>query len=625
MEQLRDYQQEMLDRLAKAWKRHRSVMVQMPTGTGKTHLMAAVIKECLCHQTKAQVLVVAHRRELLEQIRQTLDVFGLSDSQVRVESIQKLSRHVSETDTRPSLVVIDEAHHALATTYSVLWDKWPKAKFLGLTATPCRMNGAAFTDLFDTLLQSWTIQTFIDKGWLSDFEYVSASPDSQVMRQIRLLKKRGVDGDYQTKELATVMDVPESIVHLYKTYQSFACGKKGIVYAIDREHARHITECYGTHGVSCAMIDAKTPAAERQRTVEQYRRKEIDVLVNVDIFSEGYDCPEVEFIQLARPTLSLSKYLQQVGRGMRVSEGKSQVLILDNVGLYQQFGLPTADRDWQQLFLGKEPGKGIQGLERCVVVDEKKQDKELLNLEMVCIKNSGERRTGLEVFLQNGLYGVMRNGKITCPARFKKVKRLQDGCGFFALGIYLAPDRHNYGRMDEITTVIDRFGRDLQVKLYGKVHWENGCFYGELVGANFIYSNYWDPIGNAYYDLYPNFTKVAGVEIANTYEHNSKTAPCRKLRMSTGNVSPRFHVWDMYYNKDIIIAREYLIVKKDKNHSYRICGYMDDCVLVQSEEQYGYQQIMLNGEKGQYFARLPQGTTRIANHRQLGLQKVQTG
>lgn len=93
------------------------------------------------------------------------------------------------------------------------------------------------------------------------------------------------------------------------------------------------------------MIDAKTPATDRQRTVADYRRQTIDVLVNVDIFSEGFDCPEVEFILLARPTLSLSKYLQQVGRGMRTSKGKKQVLILDNVGLYQQFGLPTVDRD----------------------------------------------------------------------------------------------------------------------------------------------------------------------------------------------------------------------------------------------------------------------------------------
>ena len=624
---LRDYQQDMLTRLYKVWKRHRSVMVQMPTGTGKTYLMAAVIKECLCHHDKTQagVLVIAHRQELLEQARQTLAAFGLSDKQVRVESIQKLSRRIDEIDGYPSLVIVDEAHHALAATYRMLWDRWPKAKFLGLTATPCRLNGASFTDLFDILLRSWTIQTFIDIGWLSDFEYVSVSPDSQVMKQIRSLQKHGVDGDYQTKELATVMDVPESIEHLYKTYQHFAYGKKGIVYAIDREHAKHITDYYGMHGVNCAMIDAKTPTAERLRIVENYKNRHIDVLVNVDIFSEGYDCPEVEFIQLARPTLSLSKYLQQVGRGMRISKGKSQVLILDNVGLYQRFGLPTVDRDWQALFLGKEMGKGEQGLTRCVVVDDREQDRELVNLEMVRIKSGGQKRMGLEVFLQDGRYGVMRNGKITCPARFKRVKRLQDDCGFFALGVYMKKNEQNYGKPVEVMTVIDKKGVDLQVMLYGDVRWQEGYFCGVSERNHYSYITCWDPVGGSYYyDTYPEFHMVAGVEIGWGDEHSPSESHCMKLRRSTGKVSPRFHEWEMFFNRSIVIARDYLIVKRDKNHSYRIKGYLTDSVLVESDEDYGYQQIFPDGKKGKLFRKMPEGYKRVMNMGILGLQRVKS-
>ena len=273
---MRDYQQEMLDRLYKAWKRQRSVMVQMPTGTGKTWLMAVAIRreKGRVNSEKfatARILVVAHRRELIEQISRTLDSFGIENGlivsgreidetkQVQVASIQTLARREqlfpplerrwngdgTESGSKLftihfSLIIIDEAHHALARTYRMLWDKWPKARFLGLTATPCRLNNAPFTDLFDTLLQSWSIQEFIDKGWLSDFEYVSASPDSEAMRRVRSLRKRGADGDYQTTELATVMDVPESVEHLYRTYRQFAYGKKGIVYAINREHAGHI-------------------------------------------------------------------------------------------------------------------------------------------------------------------------------------------------------------------------------------------------------------------------------------------------------------------------------------------------------------------------------------------------
>ena len=630
----------MLCRLKNAWKRHYSVMVQMPTGTGKTHLMAEVVRNTSLYRTgktRADVLVVTHRKELIEQISQTLATFGMAHGlivngksidttqSVQVASIQTLHRHLENIMQEFGLVIIDEAHHALARTYRMLWERWPKARFLGLTATPCRLDGSAFTDLFDTLIQSWTIRDFIDRGWLSDFEYVSASSDSRAMRRVRSLKKRGTDGDYQTKEMAMVLDCPESIEHLYHTYLQFARGKKGIVYAIDREHAWHISDYYGSHGVRCAMIDAMIPAQERQQIVASYRQQATDVLVNVDIFSEGYDCPEVEFIQLARPTLSLSKYLQQVGRGMRSSEGKTQTIILDNVGLFLQFGLPTVDRDWQQLFLGKEIGRGVQGMERCVVVDGESQEKELVSLEMDRIKKAGQRGTGLEIFLQDGRYGVMHNGRITCPARFNKMERLQKDCGFFALGISWGQNKHNDGHLGKMTTVIDLFGRDLQVKLYGEVQWENGFFHGKWVGARSVFDNYWDPVGKAYYDMYPDFTKVAGVEIANSYEHNSATVPCRKLRTSTGNVSPRFNEWEMFYNKDILIARDYLVVKKDKNHSYRISGYMDDCILVESEERYGFLQIMLDGKKGQYFTHLPEETIHVVNYRQLGLQKVCTG
>ena len=464
--ELRDYQVDMLERLEKAWKRNRSVMVQMPTGTGKTHLMAAAIRrekgrvnsEKLAPAEQGGMLVVTHRRELIEQISRTLDSFGIEHGlivsgreidetkQVQVASIQTLARREqlsppSRTEmerravancslfTLPfSLIIIDEAHHALARTYRMLWDKWPKARFLGLTATPCRLNNAPFTDLFDTLLQSWSIQEFIDKGWLSDFEYVSASPDSEAMRRVRSLRKRGADGDYQATELATVMDVPESVEHLYRTYRQFAYGKKGIVYAINREHAGHIATYYNNMGVRCAVIDSKTPAEERRRIIEEYKNKNKDneatappsspegdtadpahkdktieapsgavrgasILVNVDIFSEGFDCPEVEFIQLARPTLSLSKYLQQVGRGMRVSPGKPHVLILDNVGLYQTFGLPTEERDWKKTFYGLSTGKGNATSGRYVVIDENSHDRELVNLEMVRIKKGESYRS----------------------------------------------------------------------------------------------------------------------------------------------------------------------------------------------------------------------------------------
>jgi len=647
--QLRDYQIIMFQALNKAWKRTQSVMVQMPTGTGKTHLMAVVIKENIKVETLkngngcACVLVVAHRRELIEQISQTLDGFGVEhgviasgqavdySQKVQVASIQTLARRGLPPSTTgrvgefvPSLVVVDEAHHVLAKTYRRLWEWWPKAKFLGLTATPCRLNNTPFTDLFQVLLQSWPIQEFIDKGWLSDFEYVSASPNSEALKRVRSLKKRGADGDYQMAELATVMDVPESVEHLYRTYRQFADGKKGIVYAIDRQHAQHIAEYYALQGVKCAVIDSKTPAEVRRALVADYRDGRVSVLVNVDIFSEGFDCPEVEFIQLARPTLSLSKYLQQVGRGMRVSPGKPHVLILDNVGLYQTFGLPTEERDWRQTFYGLTSGKGMAESGRLVVLDDEGREKELVNLEMVRIKKGGKKCAGLEIFLQDGRYGIRNNGRVSCPARFKEIVRLHDQGGYFAAGIF---GGKLYGDYVEYASLIDRKGIDQGLRLFRELEWQDGIYYsyylpqGYRLGDDYWYV-YWDPKGNCYYDCDPEFRMVAGVEVAEAYEHDgNKEHRCHKLRYNTGNLSPRFQIRDMFYNKHIIIARDYLVVKTDRNHVYHICGYWNGSVIVQKEDMTGYQQIFLNGKKGDSLRTLPPGMTRISPFSYIYYQK----
>ena len=228
---LRDYQQEMKLRLFEEWELHRSVMVQMPTGTGKTHLLAAIVREFLCG-SGSRVWIVAHRRELVEQIEDTVSRYGMGkeDGRVKVMSIQWLSRHRREMEVSPGLIVIDEAHHALAETYRELWKRYPEARKLGMTATPCRLNRKGFTDLFDTLITSWSIAEFIGKGWLSSFDYVSIRANSSEQRLIDSLKKRGADGDYQVKEMNAVLNRETGIRQLYESVRRYAAGKKGIVY-----------------------------------------------------------------------------------------------------------------------------------------------------------------------------------------------------------------------------------------------------------------------------------------------------------------------------------------------------------------------------------------------------------
>ena len=544
-----DYQEDMKERIEKALRLHRSVMAQMPTGTGKTVLLASVVESFLREHSNCNVWIVAHRRELVSQIRETIqrvfsktpsllykdfsnhptnsskitpslftlkegstshpdpltlrgeggnrptrcseplrskdggpskvspdcagwdrldatclrpaeglgDRLGMSGASkvspdclsasafnvpIKAVSIQWLSKHYDEIEEEPGMIVIDEAHHALAKTYKEMWERFPKAKFLGLTATPCRLNGKGFTDLFDVLVQSWSVPEFISKGRLATYDFVSIKSDGVTQRLIDSLQKRGADGDYQNKEMDMLLNKKPSIERLYQSLEEFGKDRKGIVYAINISHANAIAEFYREHGIVAVAIDSKTPASERRMLIERFKSSSlsfskitpslftlkegstshpdpltlrgeggnrptrcseplrskvggaskpspdcagwdrltdtclragdglgatclraadgvadelapIQVLVNVDIFSEGFDCPDVEFVQLARPTLSLAKYLQMVGRGLRVAKGKKNCVIIDNVGLYRVFGLPSQVWNWNAMFEGK--------------------------------------------------------------------------------------------------------------------------------------------------------------------------------------------------------------------------------------------------------------------------------
>ena len=523
-----DYQEDMKERIEKALRLHRSVMAQMPTGTGKTVLLASVVESFLREHSNCNVWIVAHRRELVSQIKDTLNKFLLNFSfsnhpvplskegstfspspsssgsgdvtalwcseplrskvggpskvspdcagwdrlgatclwpadglgatsassvnptsdmmPIKAVSIQWLSKHYDEIEEEPGMIVIDEAHHALAKTYKEMWERFPNAKFLGLTATPCRLNGKGFTDLFDVLVQSWSVPEFISKGRLATYDFVSIKSDSVTQRLIDSLQKRGADGDYQNKEMDMLLNKKPSIERLYRSLEEFGKERKGIVYAINIRHANAIAEFYREHGIAAVAIDSKTPSSLRKELIERFKASSfsssnhqpsilhkdlsnhpdksskitpslftikegstshpdpltlrgeggnrptrcseplrskdggpskvspdcagwdrltdtclrvadgaapIQVLVNVDIFSEGFDCPDVEFVQLARPTLSLAKYLQMVGRGLRVAKGKKNCVIIDNVGLYRVFGLPSQVWNWNAMFEGK--------------------------------------------------------------------------------------------------------------------------------------------------------------------------------------------------------------------------------------------------------------------------------
>ena len=424
---LRDYQIDICSRVSEAFEHQRSVMVQMPTGTGKTVVLAELVKRLKMKDEGVRILIVAHRRELIEQIKATIKRMKMDSRNITVESIQTISRRIDALDFIPSLVVIDEAHHALAKTYKMMWETWPDVKFLGLTATPCRLNGKGFTDLFDVLVQSWDIPAFIKDKWLSTYDFVSIKADSRTQQLISSLKKRGADGDYQVKEMDAVLNKRPTIERLYECVIEYAHNRKGFVYAINIDHARSIAEYYQSQGVNAVAIDSHTPVKERERIISSFRSGGLQVLVNVDIFSEGFDCPDVEFIQLARPTLSLAKYLQMVGRGLRPSKGKKNCRIIDNVGLYRVFGLPSQIWDWQSAFEGRMKMRD----ERLKSKDERLKSKDnhssliihqKIDTEMYLVVSHEQLDATFEQHTEDGRMMKVRNDLLS--GKWGRVKRI---------------------------------------------------------------------------------------------------------------------------------------------------------------------------------------------------------
>ena len=573
-----DYQEDMKERIEKALRLHRSVMAQMPTGTGKTVLLASVVESFLREHSNCNVWIVAHRRELVSQIRETIErvfsktpsllykdfsnhpvnsskitpsLFTLKEGStshpdpltlrgeggnrptrcseplrskvggpskvspdclsasafnvpIKAVSIQWLSKHYDEIEEEPGMIVIDEAHHALAKTYKGMWDRFPKAKFLGLTATPCRLNGKGFTDLFDVLVQSWSVPEFISKGRLATYDFVSIKSDGVTQRLIDSLQKRGADGDYQNKEMDMLLNKKPSIERLYQSFEEFGKDRKGIVYAINISHAQKITKLYQEHGVKAIAIDSKTPAAERQQDIEAFKKGDIQVLVNVDIFSEGFDCPDVEFVQLARPTLSLAKYLQMVGRGLRVAKGKKNCVIIDNVGLYRVFGLPSQVWNWNAMFEGKlKVGKR----------KETPKDREFFLMN--------EKQDDIQIHPDSEMMMVMSHEELLQTIQYRE---FVDSRGEFA--IIKLPD----GKM----TVVNRQGEQVL---------EPGDYYDmKLLDGNILFYRhcrkevcYYDLLSGAIIDDGPNvydvpkvvtlegweFIKYGDVYMSRTYEHFS--------------------------------------------------------------------------------------------------------
>lgn len=608
---LRDYQKDIVTRVYQEWEHHRSVMVQMPTGTGKTHVLASIVnEECrMKNEDSSTILIVAHRMELVEQIRETVDVFKSfatlrMTQHVIVSSIQTISRRLGSLDFKPDLVIIDEAHHALARTYRMMWDKWPEAKFLGLTATPCRMNHAGFTDLFDKLVMSWNMAEFIRKGILTAFDYVSIRPESVDQQLINSLQKRGADGDYQVKEMDAVLNKQPSIERLYRSVKEFADEKKGIVYAISIDHARKIAEYYNEQGVKTAAIDSKTPKEERRRLVEDFKNGNIQMIVNVDVFSEGFDCPDVEFIQMARPTLSLAKYLQQVGRGLRKSEGKETCLLIDNVGLYRVFGLPIQAWDWKRMFQGNLTGKGLYKESSVKYADNSvtspiETEQEDIDVELVISHDALltrlhelDKRPATRTFqttelkawqdMETGLWGLRLGREKRTEAEYVTVFDIQKELAAVRF------QSHACGLVDTTGKILWK-QRNCQSMKFSRKHFL-------IITTNENKKNYLDLYSMKTYEWKPEIKRYGTFELLKVrhqcYSRTRKTFTCNTDYDSLLIVKKDFYLSIYEYPKNI-----FCILEGDNEECYTLFRKMEDGSLVISDRKGNFYHATKDKEK----------------------------
>lgn len=350
---LRWYQIEAIDALRASFAtRHRAPLLQLPTGGGKTIIFSHVTAGAAAKQRR--VLVVAHRRELLRQASAKLADAGVphgiiaagfppaAHEPVQVASIQTLARRL---DTLPTfdLVVIDEAHHSIAGQYASLIAAQPKAKLLGVTATPARLDGRGLGigagGPFDDLLIGPPIKQLVSEGFLCPARcFVPAeAPD------LRGVRSRG--GDYDTADLAGRM-TGAITGDAVEQYRRRADHQPAIAFCVSIAHAEAVAATFRDAGYRAVAASGDTPIAERDAAIAGLATGAVEILCACDLVSEGLDVPTLNAVILLRPTKSLPLFMQQVGRGMRPALGKSGLTVLDHAGNIATHGMPDADREW---------------------------------------------------------------------------------------------------------------------------------------------------------------------------------------------------------------------------------------------------------------------------------------
>ena len=351
---LRPYQVKFIDDIRQQFKAgHKNVVGVAPCGSGKTIITGWLAREVA--NNNKRVLFMVHRQELIEQTSKTFFELNLDHGiicsgvqpnynlPVQIASVQTLVRRLDKVP-KPDLLICDECHHVLANNYKKIIDEW-KPLLLGVTATPERLGGVTLNDVFSSMVIGPSVGSLIDQGNLARFNYFA--PPSAVDTS----KIRSSFGEFRSNELSNLMDRQEIIGDVIDSYRQYANNRQTIVYCVNVKHSKHTAELFNQAGITAAHVDGESDKSLRRRIIEDFRDGKIKVLCNAELFGEGFDVPNCDCVILARPTQSLTLFIQQSMRCMRPNPAnKNKVaIIIDHVENVKRFGLPDQDRHWSLL------------------------------------------------------------------------------------------------------------------------------------------------------------------------------------------------------------------------------------------------------------------------------------
>lgn len=356
---LRPYQQACLERLRDAFRRgYKAPLLVLPTAGGKTLISQTMLAGARDKGSTGWWL--EHRKELIEQSSRSFSAMGLEHSvikagrienahaKIQIASVQTIVGRMSDLP-EPDILFFDEAHHCAAESWRKIVERYKDKKRVGVTATPCRLDGRGLGEWFDVIVEGPSIRELIDLGFLADYRLFVAPVDIDTSA----LSKRG--GDFSAEELYAQIKSVKRTGDIVEHYLRHAAGKRAILFACTIADSRELIEAFWQAGVPAAHLDGSTPQAERSHTFAEFEAGRIHVLGNCDLFGEGIHVPGVQCVIHGRPTSSLARYMQANGRGFAPKADGSRVIILDHAGnsgrvvggeFFPNHGLPDENRDW---------------------------------------------------------------------------------------------------------------------------------------------------------------------------------------------------------------------------------------------------------------------------------------